>query len=56
MNKIITIGREFGNGGCELGKQLPDHLGIAYYDKEIIDEIAKRTQLAEGYVREIVEQ
>ena len=56
MNKIITIGREFGSGGRELGKRLSDHLGIAYYDKEIIDEIAKRTQLAEGYVRQVVEQ
>lgn len=56
MNKIITIGREFGSGGRELGKRLSDHLGIAYYDKEIIEEIAKRTQLAEGYVRRIVEQ
>ena len=56
MNKIITIGREFGSGGRELGKRLSDHLGIAYYDKEIIEEIAKRTQLAEGYVRGIVEQ
>ena len=56
MNKIITIGREFGSGGRELGKRLSDHLGIAYYDKEIIDEIAKRTQFAEGYVRQVVEQ
>ena len=36
LNKIITIGREFGSGGRELGKRLADHLGIAYYDKEII--------------------
>ncbi len=56
MNKIITIGREFGSGGRELGKRLSDLLGIAYYDKEIIEEISKRTQLAESYVRGIVEQ
>lgn len=56
MNQIITIGREFGSGGRELGKRLSDLLGFAYYDKEIITEIAKRTQLAEGYVRQIVEQ
>lgn len=56
MNKIITIGREFGSGGRELGKRLADHLGIAYYDKEIIEEISKRTQLAEGYVHQIIEQ
>ncbi len=56
LNKIITVGREFGSGGRELAKRLSDSLGIAYYDKEIITEIAKRTQLAEGYVRDIVEQ
>ena len=56
MNKIITIGREFGSGGREIGKRLADHLGIAYYDKEIMEEISKRTQLAESYIHQIVEQ
>jgi len=55
MNKIITIGREFGSGGRELGKELAKLLGIAYYDKEITQEIAKRTQLAEEYLQAIVE-
>ena len=50
MGKIITIGREFGSGGREVGKRLSDELGIAYYDNEIITEIAKRTELAEGYL------
>ena len=56
MNKIITVGRQFGSGGRELGKRLAENLGIAYYDKEIIEEISKRTQLAESYVQQIVEQ
>ncbi|MBQ7336755.1 MAG: cytidylate kinase-like family protein [Clostridia bacterium] len=56
MNRVITIGREFGSGGRELGKRLAELLQIAYYDKEIIEEIAKRTQLAESYVHQIVEQ
>ena len=56
MNQIITIGREFGSGGRELGKRLADHLGIAYYDKEIVEEIAKRTKLDEGYLQQIIEQ
>ena len=34
MNTIITIGREFGSGGREIGKRLAELLGIAYYDKE----------------------
>ena len=51
MSRIITIGREFGSGGREIGKRLSDELGIAYYDNEIISQIADRTKLAEGYVR-----
>ena len=55
MNKIITIGREFGSGGRELGRRLSETLGYAYYDQEIVAEIAKRTELSEQYVREIEE-
>ncbi len=56
MNKIITIGREFGSGGRELGRRLSEELGIAYYDQEIISEIAKRTSLSEQYVQAISEK
>ncbi len=55
MNKIITIGREFGSGGREFGRRLSEELGIAYYDQEIITEISKRTSLSEQYVESIVE-
>lgn len=54
--KIITISREFGSGGRELGKRLADCLGIAYYDTEIITEIAKQTNLDENYVSTISEK
>lgn len=56
MNKIITIGREFGSGGRELGKRLAEYLGYAYYDREIITEIAKNTELSEQYVQQIMEK
>ena len=55
MRKIITIGREFGSGGRELGRRLSEDLGFAYYDQEIISEIAKRTSMSEQYVQSIVE-
>ena len=45
MNKIITISREFGSGGREVGKRLADELKIAYYDREIITQIAEETGL-----------
>src|SRR5690554_6980019 len=55
MNKIITISREFGSGGRELGRYLAETLGIAYYDQEIITQIAQKSGLAEEYVNSIVE-
>ncbi|MBS6398078.1 MAG: cytidylate kinase-like family protein [Clostridiales bacterium] len=36
MRKIITIGREFGAGGGEIGRRVSGELGIPYYDKDII--------------------
>ena len=54
-NLVITIGREFGSGGRELGRRLADELGIDYYDKEIITAIAKDTAMTEDYIRSIVE-
>lgn len=56
MNKVITIGREFGSGGRELGRKLSETLGFAYYDNEIITEISKRTSLSEEYVRQVTER
>ena len=41
MKQIITIGREFGAGGGELGRRLARELGIAYYDRDIILRTAK---------------
>ena len=55
MNKIITVGREFGSGGREFGRRLSEELHFAYYDQEIIREISKRTSLSEQYIQSIVE-
>ena len=55
MNKIITIGREFGSGGRELGRRLARELSFDYYDKEILSEIARHTSLSEEYVQQVVE-
>lgn len=55
MNRIITISREFGSGGRELGKRLAEELHVAYYDREIVTAIAQRSDLAEDYVGQILE-
>ena len=56
MNKIITISREFGSGGKEIGKRLADELGYSYYDSEIITLLAKETGMSEEYIKNISEK
>lgn len=47
MDKIITIGRQLGSRGREIGRKLAEQLGIKFYDKELIVESAKRSGLSE---------
>lgn len=54
--KIITISREFGSGGRELGKRLADSLDFAYYDKEILTAIAEKSGMEEQYVTNVIEK
>ena len=42
---IITIGRQFGSGGREIGKRLADELGIEFYDKELLSRAAKDSKI-----------
>jgi len=56
MSLIITVGREFGSGGRELGRRLADNLGIAYYDREILLEIEKKTPYCLSYIEEVSER
>ncbi|MDO4336735.1 MAG: cytidylate kinase-like family protein [Eubacteriales bacterium] len=56
MRKIITISREFGSGGRELGKRLAEALGMAYYDREIVTALAEKSGLAEEYIENVSER
>lgn len=42
-NYVITIGRQFGSGGRELGRLVAEKLGIAFYDKELLMQAAEQT-------------
>lgn len=53
---VITISREFGSGGRELGKRLADLLGYTYYDKEIEEAVAQHMNMDAGYVGQSIEQ
>lgn len=55
MGTVITISREFGSGGRELGKRIADILGYKYYDREIVEAIAKETELDEHYIEKLLE-
>lgn len=48
--RIITISREFGSGGRELGKRLAEHMGYDYYDSEIISAVAEKSGMDNAYV------
>jgi len=47
MNKVITISREFGSGGREIGFLLSERLDIPFYDKELISLAAVDSNIAE---------
>lgn len=49
-NLIITISREFGSGGREVGAKLAQQLGIPFFDKEIIQLTAEKTGLSEEFL------
>ena len=53
---IITIGREYGSGGRLVAQQLSDKLGIPFYDKELIQKVAKKTGFSENYIRATEQQ
>ena len=50
--KIITISREFGSGGRTIGRKVAEALGIPFYDKELVDQIAMESGFAPKFVEE----
>ena len=50
--KIITISREFGSGGRTIGRMVAEALGIPFYDKELVEQIALESGFAPKFVEE----
>lgn len=50
--RIITISREFGSGGRSIGRKVAQELGIPFYDKELVDQIALESGFAAKFVEE----
>ena len=55
-NKIITISREYGSGGRQIGQELAKRLGIDLYDKEIITMLAQVSGLDEQTIKNWAEK
>jgi uncharacterized membrane protein YczE/cytidylate kinase len=49
---VITISREFGSGGHEIGKYIAKELGVSFIDKELIDLTAQKTGYTKEYIQE----
>ena len=50
--KIITISRAFGSGGRTIGKEVAQRLGIPYYDKELVEAVAKESGFHADFIEE----
>ena len=53
---VITIGRQFGSGGRQIGEIVAKELGIPYYDRRLIDQTAEASGLAMGYIKSAEEK
>ena len=51
MNTVITIGRQFGSGGREIGEKLAEHFSIKCYDKELLSRAAKDSGFCEEMIK-----
>ncbi len=52
MKSIITIGRQFGSGGREIGLKLSQELGYAFYDKAVLADAAKKLGVCEALLEQ----
>ena len=55
MSLIITIGRQFGSGGRDVGEKVAKHFGIPFYDKELVEMAAQKSNLSHEALREVAE-
>ena len=51
MSKVITISREFGSGGREIGYRLAQKFNIPFYDKELIALAAEDSNISSEMLR-----
>lgn len=52
MKRIITISRQFGSGGHSIGEMVAKRLSYSFYDKDLIEKVAKESGFSEKYIEE----
>ena len=53
---IVTIGREYGSGGREIGEKLADRLGVTFYDRNLLNLAAQESGVSEERLSETDEK
>ena len=56
MSLVITIGRQFGSGGRDVGEKIANGLGIPFYDKELVEMAAQKSDLSAEALKEVDER
>lgn len=56
MSLVITIGRQYGSAGIEIGKKIAEILGIPFYDKELVEMAAEKSNLSSEALKDIDER
>ena len=51
MKTIITIGRQHGSGGREIGRKLAEKLGVPFYDKKLLTRVAQESGFCEEMIK-----
>ena len=56
MTKVITIGRQFGSAGHDIGELIAKELGFKFYDKELVEMAAKKENISADTIKEVDEK
>lgn len=54
--RIVTINREFGSGGRTIGKEVAQRMGVACYDEELVNQIAKESGMSKDFIKNSSEE
>ena len=56
MSIVVTIGRQYGSGGLDVGKKIADAFNIPFYDKDLVERAADKSNISKDTVKHIDER